>query len=116
VVDEENGGAVVLGDAKEGMEKFSNVPVVAKVGAIEEGSDGVENDEAAIAVVEKCVLKVAGVAEIESEAGLGSAFGLIVDAIEDVDFAQVSAVSFEAWADDLMGIVFAGDEDDGAFG
>lgn len=116
VVEEEDRGAVALGEMEERGEGFADDEVVADVGVGEEGGDGVEDDELAIAEGRQCAFEGTVMFEIEEESGVGGAFGDVVKGGEDVDSGEIGTVGKEAGADDLSGIVFEGDEDDGTLG
>jgi hypothetical protein len=115
VVDDEDGGAGADGEVMEYAEERADLSIVAEVGGAEECDDGVENDELAATMFIEGLVE--GVVSLEAEEvfGVGGEFGSGVGRVEDVDVAEISAVGFETWADDLLCIVFARDEDDGAF-
>jgi hypothetical protein len=96
-------------------EHGANLAVVAAVGVEEKGGDGVEDEELAIREVVECAKEGRDVSEIEKHFGVGAAFGGIAAGIEDADVFECCAVSDEAGTDDLIRIVLARAEKDGAF-
>jgi hypothetical protein len=103
-----------VGEVEEGVQGFSDGGVVADVEAGEEGGDGVEDDELAIFESAEGVLERAVALAIEPVFGARGHFAEVELIGEEMDFGEVGAVGEEARANDLGGIVFAGDEDDGA--
>ena len=98
---------------EEGAEGFSDGGVVADVEAEEVGGDGVENDELAIGKSGEGLFKILISLATKEAIGIGGGFAGVEFVGEEVDFGEVGAVGEEPGANDLGGIVFAGNDDDG---
>jgi hypothetical protein len=99
---------------EEGGEHGADLSIVAAVGVEEEADDGIENQELDVGKVVDRAVEVGVLPEVEKDLRVGRTSGGVAAVVEDADVFEVRAGGDEAGADDLIWVVFARAEEDGA--